>query len=40
MPTPKLDAVYAAISAGDEKQAEQAMRQHIEVGWERRRLTS
>jgi len=36
----ELDAVYAAISAGDEKQAEQAMRQHIEVGWERRRLTS
>ncbi len=36
----ELDAIYAAISAGHEEQAEQAMRQHIEVGWERRRLTS
>ena len=36
----ELDAVYAAISAGEEEQAEQAMRRHIEVGWQRRRLTS
>lgn len=36
----ELDEVYAAVAAGDVERAEQAMRGHIEIGWERRRPTT
>lgn len=34
----ELEDIQSAIRAGDVEAAEQAMRRHIEVGWERRRL--
>lgn len=34
----ELQAVYDAVASGDVAASERAMRQHIDVGWERRRL--
>ncbi len=34
----ELWAVYRAVASGDVAASERAMREHIDVGWERRRI--